>query len=214
MLSVRDTSLSNGRTGLVMFKANAEYDNVVVTSSPYTTLHADSFDGTADENATPPWETSPANAWTRAATSPDAGVFRQSLASGDARAVHGAPTKDQIVTADILPRTFHASGGWAGLMTRFVNTQTYYYAFLHSAGRASLRRWKDGQITVLDEAPFAVTAGTSHHMRLEAIGSYLRLYVDGQLLAEAVDAAIPQGRYGLVTYRAAADFDSFNASRP
>ena len=65
MLSVRDTSLSEGRTGLAMWKANAEYDNVVVSSSPYTTLHADSFNGTDDEKVTPPWETSPANAWAR-----------------------------------------------------------------------------------------------------------------------------------------------------
>ena len=128
--------------------------------------------------------------------------------------MHGAPTEDQIVTADIRPRTFHANGGWAGLMARFVDTQTYYYVYLHRSGKASLRRWMDGRITVLDEAPFTVTPGTSYRVRLEAIGSDLRLYVNGRLLAEAVDSAIPQGRYGLVTYRAAADFDNFNASRP
>jgi hypothetical protein len=118
------------------------------------------------------------------------------------------------VTTDIRPTTFHASGGWAGLMARYVDTRTYYYAFLQSSGKVSLRRWMNGQITVLDEAPFAVTAGASYRMRLEAIGSYLRLYVNSQFVAEAVDTAIPQGRYGLVTYRAAAEFDNFNASRP
>jgi pectate lyase len=141
-------------------------------------------------------------------------VFRQSVANGDARAVHGGPTGDQIVTADIRPASFHASGGWAGLMARYVDTRTYYYVFLHSSGKASLRRWINGRITVLDEAPFTVTAGTSYRVRMEAIGSSLRLYVNGRLLAEAVDAAIPQGRYGLVTYRAAAEFDNFIATRP
>jgi len=212
MLSVRDTSHSHGRTGLAMWKANAEYDNVVVSTSPYTTLHADSFNGTDDENVTPPWETSPVNAWARTTTG--ALVFRQSVASGDARAVHGAPTQDQIVTADIRPRTFHANGGWAGLMARYVDARTYYYVYLHSSGKASLRRWMDGRITVLDEATFTVTPGTSYRVRLDAIGSDLRLYVNGRLLAEAVDSAIPAGRYGLVTYRAAADFDNFKASRP
>lgn len=214
MLTVRDSAHSSGRTGLAMWKANAEYDNVVITSSPYTTLHADSFDGTDDEKVTPPWVTLPANAWARTTTGAGAQVFKQSVANGNARAIHGAPTDDQIVTADIRPTTFHASGGWAGLMARHVNTSTYYYAFLHSSGQVSLRRWMNGQVTVLNETPFTVTAGTSYRMRLEAIGSSLRVYVNGQFMAEAVDSAIPQGRYGLVTYRAAAEFDNFNASRP
>jgi hypothetical protein len=34
------------------------------------------------------------------------------------------------------------------------------------------------------------------------------------LMAEAQDATFTHGRYGMVTYRAAADFDSFRASRP
>jgi hypothetical protein len=89
MLTVRDTAHNEGRTGLAMWKANAEYDNVVITSSPYTTLHADSFNGTADENVTLAWVTSPASAWARATTGAGAQVFKQSVANGDARAVHG-----------------------------------------------------------------------------------------------------------------------------
>jgi len=196
-----------------MWKANAQYDNVVITSRPYTTLHADSFNGTDDEKLTPAWVTAPATAWVLATTGAGAQVFRQS-ADGNARAVHGAPTTDQIVTGDIRPATFYAGGGWAGLMARHVNASAYYFAFLQSSGTVSLRRWMNGQVTVLDEAPFTVTAGTSYRLRLDAIGRNLRLYVNGQLVAEAVDAAIPQGRYGLITYRTAAEFDNFNASRP
>lgn len=214
MLTVRDAALRTGRTGLTMWKTNAEYDNVVVSSSPYTTLHADSFDGTDDEKVTPPWVTLPATAWSLATTSAGARVFKQSVAAGTARAVHGAPTDDQIVSADIRPTAFHASGGWGGLMVRYVDTSKYYFAFLHSSGQVSLRRWMNGQATVLGEVPFTVTAGTSYRMRLEAIGNTLRVYVNGQFMTEAVDTAIPQGRYGPATYRAAAEFDNFNASRP
>lgn len=214
MLTVRDNSLSDGRSGLAMWKTNAEYDNVVISSSPYTTLHADSFNGTPDENAMPPWATSPANAWARTTTASGAMVFRQSVTDVTARAIHGAPTQDQIVTASLRPRSFHASGGWVGLTARYVDQQNYYFVLLHSSGKASLRRRLNGQTTILDEAPFTVAAGTSYRVRLDAIGSSLRLYVNGLLLAEAEDAAIPQGRYGLTTYRAVAEFDNFNASRP
>jgi hypothetical protein len=81
------------------------------------------------------------------------------------------PTDDQIVTADIRPTTFYASGGWAGLRARHVNASAYYYAFLQRPGGVSLRRWMDGQVTILAEAPFTVRAGTSYRMRLEPIGS-------------------------------------------
>jgi len=117
--------------------------------------HADSFNATDDEKAAPPWITAPATAWARATTAAGAQVFKESV-DGDARAVHGAPTNDQIVTADIRPTTFYAGGGWAGLMARYVNASAYYFALLQNGGTVSLRRWMNGQVTVLDEAPFAV----------------------------------------------------------
>src|SRR6185503_6742760 len=133
MLTVRDAAHRTGRTGLAMWKANTEYDNVVITSSPYTTLHADSFNRTDDEKLTPPWVTSPGTGWAHVTTGAGAQVFRQS-ADGNARAAHGAPTSDQIVTADVRPATFYASGGWAGLMARHVNASAYYFAFLQKSG--------------------------------------------------------------------------------
>jgi hypothetical protein len=42
----------------------------------------------------------------------------------------------------------------------------------------------------------------------------LRLYINDRLIAEGMDSDLPAGRYGLVTYRAAADFDTFSSKRP
>jgi hypothetical protein len=131
-----------------------------------------------------------------------------------ARAIHGAPTEDQIVTATARATAFHASGGWMGLTARYVDRENYYFALLSSSGKVSLRRRLNGQTAILDEAPFAVAAGSSYLLRLDAIGSALRLYVTGRLQCEADDASLARGRYGLTTYRVAADFDQFNASRP
>jgi hypothetical protein len=214
MLDVRDTALASGRTGAIMWKADAQFDNVIVSTGPNATLHADSFSGTPDEMATPPWTLSPANAWTQT-TSSGATIMRQSTTSGDARAVNGAHTEDQIITADIRPRSFHPDGGgFAGLMARYISEDDYYYVLLTKSGKASLRRWWNRQITVLDEATLPVTLGTSYKVRFEVIGNQLRFYVNGRLMAEAQDDVRTSGRYGLVTYRTAADFDNFKVTRP
>ena len=121
VLDVRDTSHAQGKAGLAMWKTNADYDNVVISTSPYTTLHADSFSGTDEENASPPWETSPANVWSRVTTSAGATVFRQSLASGDARAVHGAhgrPDRDGRHPPANLPHGWHGLGRIDGAVRR------------------------------------------------------------------------------------------------
>jgi hypothetical protein len=212
MLDVRDTSLASGRTGLAMWKADTQFDNVVVSTGPNATLHQDTFSGTADEQSAP-WVLSPSNAWTQTTVS-GATIMRQSTTTGDARAVQGAYTEDQIITADIRPRGFHPDGGFVGLMARYVSDNDYYYVLLTKSGKASLRRWWNRNLTILDEVAMPVTVGTSYRVRFEVIGDQLRLYVNGRLMAEAEDETFSRGRHGMVTYRAAADFDSFRASRP
>ena len=209
-----DQSHTHGQAGLIMWKAATDYDNVIVTSNPYTTLHQDSFSATHEESQTP-WTVEPANAWSRVTTSSGATIFRQSVAEGDARAVIGGPAVDQIVTAHITPRTFHASGtGWVGLMARYVDNRNYYYVVLRGGVKASLRKWVNGVVTVLEEVPMNIQANTTYRVRFEVIGESLRLYINGNLIAEGRDSDLPAGRYGLVTYRAAADFDTFSSKRP
>lgn len=90
----------------------------------------------------------------------------------------------------------------------------YYYAYLSDSGSASLRKFVNGTVTVLDEAPLTVKPGRTYRVRLEAIGDSLRFYVNGRLMAEARDSDYSEGNYGLATYRAATQFDSFTAARP
>jgi hypothetical protein len=208
VLLATDTSLPQGKAGLTMWKAAVDYDNVIVTNSPNVPLFGDAF----SRSFSAPWTASPAGAWNLIN---DAEVFQQSMIEGDARAVNGAPAADQIISADIRPTAFNASGtGWVGLMARYRDDRNYYYVLLKSSGKAALRKVVDGQLTLFEEVPFTVTPGTSYRVRLEAIGNELRLYVNGRLLAEGVDSALPTGRYGLVTYRATAQFDNFSAVRP
>jgi hypothetical protein len=72
----------------------------------------------------------------------------------------------------------------------------------------------NGVHSTIREVPFSVVRGVGYRVRLDAIASSLRLYINERLVAEGVDATLPTGRYGLITFNAAADFDDFKSVRP
>ena len=56
--------------------------------------------------------------------------------------------------------------------------------------------------------------GARDTLRLEAVGTRLRAYVDGNLVLEATDSTHTRGRTGMVTYRTAAQFQLYRAIQP
>ena len=67
---------------------------------------------------------------------------------------------------------------------------------------------------MLGEVPIAVTTGTQSIVRLEHIGSKVRLSVGGNVLLSVDNVASVAGQVGLVTYKASASFDDFKSYRP
>ena len=59
-----------------------------------------------------------------------------------------------------------------------------------------------------------VTVGQWYQLRLEAIGTQLRAYVDGTLRMEVTDSTHASGKTGIVSYRAAAEFTRYRAIQP
>jgi hypothetical protein len=119
------------------------------------------------------------------------------------------------VSAIVWPRTFSAgaANAYVGLMARHIDDANHYYAALYR-DRAALRKRVNGVHSTLAEVQFTTTPGAAYRVRLEAIGSSLRLYINGTLTVERQDGTLPKGRYGLITANAAADFDNFVAIRP
>jgi hypothetical protein len=99
-------------------------------------------------------------------------------------------------------------------MARYTDASNYYYLSLRSSNELSLRKLVNGSITVLGTVPFTVTPGQPYALRLEAVGTKLRAYVNGEMLLEANDTSHASGRYGVLTYRAAATFGSYLAWAP
>ena len=217
VVQVTDDSHTRGLAGLAMFRARADYDNVIVSTSPQTPLLIDTFTQTFQERDRP-WTSAPANAWSIVTNNPgdlSAYRYRQSLLTGTPRAVNGGPTRDQIVSALVQPQAFNAgvAGAFVGLMARHVDDSNHYYVALFR-DKAAIRKRVNGVHSSIKEVPVKVIPGVAYRVRLEAIGSSLRLYINDTLMAEGVDGTLPTGRYGLMTFNAAADFDNFRAVRP
>jgi hypothetical protein len=126
-------------------------------------------------------------------------------------------TGEGTPNCSVSSTTFAGTGSgdrWFGALARYTNETNYYYLSLRSGGSVSLRKVTNGTVTVLGSATLPVTVGRWYSLRLEAVGSRLRGYVDGKLLLEATDSTHPQGKSGLVTYRTAAEYAGYRALRP
>jgi hypothetical protein len=119
------------------------------------------------------------------------------------------------VQARVTPRAFSTAGDpWFGLMARYTDASNYLYLAVRKSNTLQLRKLVNGSIVALGSAPFTVAANTAYTLRLEAVGTALRAYVNGRLVLEATDPHRSNGRVGLVGYRTAADYDDIRAVTP
>ncbi|HTU67432.1 MAG TPA: hypothetical protein VMF52_15900 [Steroidobacteraceae bacterium] len=203
---------THGRAALVTDRAEVDFDNVVLTPSPLTTIYATKF----EEDEVGPWTKSGLgfwNLWTGSSR-----VWNQSSVAGDARASIGVATDDQVVRVRARLDTFATASGsqdrWFGVMARATDASNYYYLTLRSSNTLSLRKLVGGTGTVLASTSFTVNPATWYDLRLEAVGNQIRAYVNGTLRLEATDSTHAQGTAGPVMYKAAADYDDFTVYQP
>ncbi|MEH1168701.1 family 16 glycoside hydrolase [Micromonospora sp. CPCC 205539] len=135
-------------------------------------------------------------------------VFRQSGTSSDARALTGtASWVDYGVQARVKPTGFGGTNRHVGVVARAQSSSNYYALAVTASGGVQLLKRAGGDPVALDSAAGGVTTGSWATLRLEAVGSALRGYVNGVLVVEATDTAFATGRAGLATSYASASFD-------
>jgi hypothetical protein len=149
------------------------------------------------------------------ATTTTSRVYRQSSTAGNATSLwNNTARANQSIEADIKPTAFSTTTGdkWFGLLTRFTDAGNYYYVTMRNNNTVLLRKIVNGTVTTLASAPLTVTLNRSYRVRLEAIGTRLRLFVDNRLLAEASDRSHRQGQAGVIMFRTRADYDNIVVS--
>jgi hypothetical protein len=202
---------SHGRAALQTDRAQAEFDNVIVSPTLRTTMYATDF-----ESGAGPWTRTGLGFWNL--TTGSSTVFSQSSVAGVARAIIGVPADDQIVRVRARLDTFATPTGtqerWFGLMARRVNDRNHYFLALRSSNVVSICKVVDGAVTTLASAPYPVLPASWFELRFDAIGNRLRGYVNGTLLLETTDGALARGNSGPAMFKAAVDFDDFSAYQP
>ena len=214
MLDADDAAIPSGRAGLLTYRAAANFDNVIVSPTPTASLHVGVSSGISGGI----WTYSGFGQWgTTVSDLPNTLKYVQTSIAGDARAVIGVATDDQSVDVRARATTFAGGSGgdrWFGAIARYSNETNYYYFSLRSSNMLSLRKVTNGQITVLRSVALPVVLGRRYRLRLEAVGSQLRAYVNGSLKLEASDTTHARGQTGIVTFRTAAEFDDYRAIQP
>jgi hypothetical protein len=216
VMRVRDSSLSSGVPGLMMYKASADFDNIVFNPNP-ASVAASAL----------PLSASSGN-WS-AVTVDGVPYARQSDVSGPVRAVtsellssYGFDTArvgmhgDQIVQANLRPIEFSGPDRWVGLVARYVDDANYHYVTLRDSNSVWLRKVVNGVPQTFATAPLDVRPNVTYRVRLESVGTRLRVYVNGSLLLETSDSNVPQQPTGagVAMYKTAADVGNFLVLNP
>lgn len=211
VIRARDSGISGGgQPGIMMFRTQADYDNVVANSNPAFTAFVDNF-----ELLNFDWFIA-AGTWTRENTGAT-WVRRQSDLTGGARLLAAGETLgDQIVEADLRPTQFSGTDRWVGLIARYRDDRNYHYVTLRNSGSLGIKKLVNGAIQNLVSVPFTVQPNVSYRVRLETIGTSVRAYVNGTLRAEATDATLTPvaSTAGVATYKAALDLDNAVVTQP
>ena len=80
-------------------------------------------------------------------------------------------------------RANNLAGGnrWVGVLARFQDNSNHLYVTLRNNNTISLRKQVNGQIQVLAERQFIVTAGTWYNVRVEVVKGLTRVFVNDVL---------------------------------
>jgi hypothetical protein len=214
VLDADDTRLASGRAALLTHRTSADFDNVVATPTPAAILYATDFTRTG--GLTDVWSFTGTGLWRNVVIGSNH-VFAQSSVASTARAVIGVPADDQAVDVRARATTFAGTGSgerWFGVMARYVDDSNYYFLTLRNTNVVSLCKLANGAMTELGTYSLPIRVGTWYRLRIEAVGSQVRGFVNGVLVAEVTDTTHARGAGGPVTHRAAVDFDDYRAIQP
>ncbi|WP_161813615.1 hypothetical protein [Steroidobacter agaridevorans] len=201
-----DDALDHGRAGVMMYKTQADVDNVVLSSNPQTTLATHQFASQRDSS----WEWDQTGTWNRLADF----TYTQSDMTSGARAITGIATGDQIIHSRMRRTATAGANNWFGLAARYRDEGNYYYVTLRNDNTVSLKKLVGGSIVELDSAPLSIGTNNWYRVRFEAIGAQLRVYINEVLRLEAVDSSHASGRYGPIMYKTTTQYDDVVAVEP
>ncbi|MEO6091141.1 MAG: hypothetical protein ABIQ18_49380 [Umezawaea sp.] len=113
---------------------------------------------------------------------------------------------DYTASARVKPLSV-AADGYAAIVARSAGATSFYRLALTGSNEVRLESVKSGTASVLGEAPLTVGAGTSYTLGLSVTGTTLSGSVNGATVVTGTASAFAQGRIGVQTFDATAEFD-------
>jgi hypothetical protein len=209
ILTAIDNWRMQGTAGVMTNRAAVDYDNVIVSPSPYTTIVKDDF----NDQEPGPWPYDPVD-----------GMYRLTYLADHARVTVGARTADQIIQFRVRANSFvDPATSSVGALMRWYSDRDHAFVNWQGRGVIALSRRINGAVQQLALARVPITAGRWYTLRVEVVGTKTRVFVDNQqVLSSNADLGPVSawqgwdgiGTVGVSTYKAAADFDDFNAYQP
>jgi hypothetical protein len=158
------------------------------------------------------WTPTAGSLWT-VATTPASRVFRQSSLAGEAGAVLGnSDWTDQSIQVDVKPTAFSGPDRWFGVAVRRADATNYYYVTARQTNVIQLKKNVNGAVSTLGSKSLPVTLNTTYRLRLEAIGTTIRVLVNDRPALEVVDSSVKHGSAALLMFKTAADYDNVIAT--
>jgi hypothetical protein len=216
--TLTDNSLTHGRGGVATSLMRADFDDVHVAATEVWLLFDRDYGFGGYDYVSGLDELS--GDWEVVEVSDEEESYLDGLyqrySTGDARAVIGTPVANQDLRARMRVDAFSTSsqGAWIGLLARYVDPNNFYYVTIRSTGEIQIRKNVNGVISVLAAASFTPVIGQYYDVRFLVINDQLQVYVNYALKATAHDRAITSGKYGLATYRARANWNTFAVLQP
>jgi len=208
-----DTTFSHGRAALLTYRARADFDNVY--ASPTAPLNVNFNDwvfywygfGRPFIELGGNWEIT-------GQTDPEG--MSQTTTTGLAFAINGVATDNQVIRANMRLDSFagSTSGAWFGLLARYADESNHYFLSVRSSNQLQIRKIVNGVTTVLKAVSYTAAPGAMHEYTFSVVGNELHAFVDGQLVATALDDTFALGNYGMGTYRAAATWQDLSVDQP
>jgi hypothetical protein len=208
--------IPRGNVALVGYRTAVDYDNVVaaqVGQRPIVDAWSWSSGCRGPLANSSAWTLTGTGTWS-CDSSTGENVVQQTSTAGDARALIGTPTDDQVVTTRARITKVNGQDRWFGIAARYVDSSNYYYLTVRTSNKVSLRKVVNGAVTVLGTVSLPVAVNTWYDLRLDAVGNELRAFVNGVQVLQAVDTSLASGQGGLLTCRTAAEYANYDAWQP
>lgn len=213
-----DPSARSGRAGLATYHAAADFDEVVINTAGPTALLSKRFVDDADNFArrTGREFSRIGGDWQYVEPSPNyLDGYQQRDPGRSAFAFIGTQVRNQELDVSVrMDAVSSSTAAWVGLLGRYVDARTHYYATLGNNGRAEIHKRVNGVMTLLASTRHALNLSQFNTMRFRLVDDQLQLFLNDQQVLNVYDGDIAEGAHGLATNNAAATWEYLYVRQP